>query len=865
MANWEKKKHSPSEINNGNKFENNDGCRAEDFNASIENSLYAVEVVDTVSAKAETVSSSSSAKVSVETQSDGKKILKFEIPQGEQGVRGAKGKSIEFHPSYDNSKTYYNNDDKFDVVYYNGISYVPKGQSVSNVEPSNSEYWNIMVNKGADGIGGNVTVSNPSSVDIGKNYIVRSTQKSDNNVSVELVEYNIDEIKQEFEKHIVECNCSHENEITGFGEEDCNLVIDDQDVVITKIQGQTRRKSLNLLDISVLPKTEFNNATINDMYLYIWKGDYEQLLGGKNTNTMGIFGGIVNITEYGTYRLQIGNNSLEDKAIYDGVELQKGTYYISADIEVLNDKVVYKWIMLNEGSTALPYEPFDDTLVNSKCDFVSTGRNLWDEQWETGSLVVETGAMQNQDNRFRSKNFIAVLPNLTYYFKDNYGGGSIIAYDENQNYVESIGVFNNQTFTTNDRTHYIKFYVAGNGYNGNISIFNGDTALPYEPYIEDTMQCGLELGAFDYHDNINHITHRQTSEIITLNGSESWEKQQTASSSHWRFKSSTILPSNSYYGGGDYTNTKSNWIDANANKTWTNVIGMVAENNYIFICNTDISTVEDLKTWLASNPITFVYKLATETTEENILPSGYKVWYKGMQIQKTDTIPYILTKQYGISLASQVLNNVSVDRSQQKQIDELNNKVNNIPILDVTDEELNFLSSEYAESQKTTTVLYNPNRIAHLQDIEETNKRIIELEPKINQNAKFVRHYDMTLAGSPILTIKASSFSNNWYIKIEMKATGQIGTGYSFIDCVKTDGSTKSYSQPLTIYKFPGESYLRVDDSSMWSYEFTTITINLNNIQNWTNLGTASKRIYLTLERSLTALTKDSNNVLIVN
>ena len=45
-----------------------------------------------------------------------------------------------------------------------------------------------------------------------------------------------------------------------------------------------------------------------------------------------------------------------------------------------------------------------------------------------------------------------------------------------------------------------------------------------------------------------------------------------------------------------------------------------------------------------------------------------------MQVQKTDTLPYILTKQYAISLASQVLNNVSVDRSQQKQIDELNSE-----------------------------------------------------------------------------------------------------------------------------------------------------------------------------------------------
>ena len=67
------------------------------------------------------------------------------------------------------------------------------------------------------------------------------------------------------EKQITECNCSHEVEITGFGEEDCNLVIDDQDVVITKIQGQTRRKSLNLLNIKDVNETTYNGITYRNI------------------------------------------------------------------------------------------------------------------------------------------------------------------------------------------------------------------------------------------------------------------------------------------------------------------------------------------------------------------------------------------------------------------------------------------------------------------------------------------------------------------------------------------------------------------------------------------------------------------------
>lgn len=449
------------------------------------------------------------------------------------------------------------------------------------------------------------------------------------------------------EKQTTEVNCSHETEITGFGEEDCNLIINDQDVVITKIQGQTRRKSLNIISFNNTTKTEYGITWANENGVITLNGTATAGLGiWNNANAK------TNLTplEIDSYTFKIsklsGNGDFDTYGmIYyttDGttwnVFKQFNTY------DVVNFTISEKWLgyycrvvcitdntytnlkigmMLVKGTytteTMPPFEPYDNTLVNSKCDFVSAGRNLLDF-----SSIVKSGWY----GRFAN---VTLVKGQTYTIDYGYNvtHGSNLKFNDIELFEWSNN-FRTKTFTYNGETKTDYLYVTYPNENldittlSKIMLYVGDTALPYEPYIEDTMKCGLELGAFDYHDNVNHITHRQTSEILTL-------------------ASGNTIPSgisNGYVGNRDLTETE--------------LTNLVAESD-----------------------IQLVYKLVTETTEENILPSGYKVWYKGMQVQKTETLPYILTKQYAISLASQVLNNVSIDRSQQKQIEELKeNKLN---------------------------------------------------------------------------------------------------------------------------------------------------------------------------------------------
>ena len=487
------------------------------------------------------------------------------------------------------------------------------------------------------------------------------------------------------EKQTTEVNCSHEVEITGFGEEDCNLVIDDQDVVITKIQGQTRRKSLNLLNIADVSETTTNGITYSVKNGVI-------TLNGTATSYVGIRLGLLTMLNNGNYAISWFNeksavitcqlrNKNNDNIISTTLNAENKTGTFTNDVVAMTINIPsgttlnnfkYKPMLVSGTTAPTTYEPYDNRLVNSKCDFVSTGRNLFNKDTITkGVALSNTGGTHNNASYFTS-DYIYLIPNT--YIVMNFGNGWYNLYDNQKNYV------NQATTTTFTITQpmYIRFS-AELVYIDRFMLNYGNTALPYEPYVEDTMQCGIELGAYDYHDNINHITHRQTSEIITLNGSENWVIRANSNSEGLKVFGIAV-EKDAFYSWDKVigVSNNDNYSVRTLDFSWLrkNVIGILDKS--LCIASDTITTVDDFKSWLQANPITLVYKLATETTEENILPSGYKVWYKGMQVQKTNTIPYIVTKQYAISLASQVLNNVSIDRSQQKQIDDLKEKQSNL-------------------------------------------------------------------------------------------------------------------------------------------------------------------------------------------
>lgn len=117
-----------------------------------------------------------------------------------------------------------------------------------------------------------------------------------------------------------------------------------------------------------------------------------------------------------------------------------------------------------------------------------TGKNLWDEKWETGALS-QDGSLSSTDTR-RTTSFIPVVPNTTYrqVSPNNAYGGRIAYYNREKEctYFSNNGISAGaQTFTTDADTYFVRVTLGsgyGTTYNDDISFNYPSTATEYAPY-----------------------------------------------------------------------------------------------------------------------------------------------------------------------------------------------------------------------------------------------------------------------------------------------------------------------------------------------------------------------------------------------
>lgn len=151
---------------------------------------------------------------------------------------------------------------------------------------------------------------------------------------------------------------------------------------------------------------------------------------------------------------------------------------------------------------------------------MSTGKNLFDGEIELGNINPSDGSLSSSTARTRSKNFIKVKPNTTYsYTRTNTVGYRwIVGYNENKvgitdgtvtHYASGIytssqgeSTFN---FTTTATTEYIKWYDTNcTDLTEKVMINEGNTALPYEPFIQilPPSHYDLDLPTYELNDFI---------------------------------------------------------------------------------------------------------------------------------------------------------------------------------------------------------------------------------------------------------------------------------------------------------------------------------------------------------------------------
>ena len=158
--------------------------------------------------------------------------------------------------------------------------------------------------------------------------------------------------------------------------------------------------------------------------------------------------------------------------------LRSNTAYTDVDTVVTGLRVSY-------GDTATTFSP-----CSNICPITSfAGENLWDEEWEVGTIRQSDGLFAPDNTRIRSKNFNPCVPETTYYVKDptNDNNISLRWYDANKGFISSSSWIGNTTTTSPANAYYFAIVMAsayGTTYNNDISINYPASFTNYIPRFE---------------------------------------------------------------------------------------------------------------------------------------------------------------------------------------------------------------------------------------------------------------------------------------------------------------------------------------------------------------------------------------------
>lgn len=141
---------------------------------------------------------------------------------------------------------------------------------------------------------------------------------------------------------------------------------------------------------------------------------------------------------------------------------------------------------LEAGSHTTPYVPYGHVGLEVQ------GFNQWDEETEEG-YIGQDGAYVNNANNWRTKSFIPVFPNTTYFLKSD-ATVRLCFYGANNQFLRWGALTNNQDFVVPSDVHYIKFFRGQELYTQGeicVNLSDPDRNGQYEPYRHTTTPIPL--------------------------------------------------------------------------------------------------------------------------------------------------------------------------------------------------------------------------------------------------------------------------------------------------------------------------------------------------------------------------------------
>lgn len=504
-------------------------------------------------------------------------------------------------------------------------------------------------------------------------------------------------------------DCDHRYEITGATNDEHNLAVEDQQMLIKKISGRTlvRNQVVKyIITDSVgtvidswtsagltIVKTQngyykvSGTQTNNDAFCYINRpfplvvGHKYCLMGAPKGGTTATYGIYISQVIAGKYYFDNGdgliftNTSDENGDISffaRGAEYKEFTFCpqvidLTLAYGVGNEPTTVEEV-LNDFPEYIPYD--EGTFVHSNNKLISIGKNLWkygdvsgvqrqqitlEKLLRAGTYTISSLVTSSDTDEssclilFRTKNGDDVSSIL---LNRNVRSSVVVNIPRDVEVIWFYGSTSN-TLSAND-TFTFK----------DIQIEYGETATDYEPYKEEVIEDIGELKQYQYIDNNSDQTIN-SSILYTVSEEEGYGyNDATIKNSFYIAGISASFKNIGYNFAGKYlfNNNKITKFYVATHPNYQGRLDAVIETAKYY------DTAEE---FMADIKGSIILGESTESTiTESNLPAGMSVHKGGYQIQE-GTIPYNIEKQYALSIASQVVQNIEIDREQQKQINNM--------------------------------------------------------------------------------------------------------------------------------------------------------------------------------------------------
>ena len=277
----------------------------------------------------------------------------------------------------------------------------------------------------------------------------------------------------------------------------------------------------------------------------------------------------------------------------------------------------------------------------------SVGRNVWDEQWESGTIAGSDGALVDDSTKIRTKNLIRVLPNKEYHFTQPsqlpirvFWYGADKAYKAYDYFAEST------SFLIPSDVHYIKVVFEYPTYNNDICINLSDASVngKYFPYVKRTEDLSIIRKYFPNgmksagtaHDEIRYNKVTQKWEKVQRIGEVDMGSLLWTIDGRGRFQSTSILGVISPVLSGAYANVLTNeYVVDTATNTYDRIndkVIAVSSDGYLKVVDSTYTDAASFKAAMAG--VILYYELAepivTEIDEQDF-NTDYLVWNGGTE------------------------------------------------------------------------------------------------------------------------------------------------------------------------------------------------------------------------------------------